>query len=397
MRQDKYTDFDLELRSMLQDAEEEVSSRVWDALSSELDRRDSGRKSALWWRRAAAGIGVAAAAVSCFLFFGGRTGSDAGIQAVSPSATFAQSSMPESKEDASIEEQIASTGAAFLADVPASVMPSKESADIIAEETVVTDSPETENHPNPPAASQKKESGKKSTVQEDEDWTDPFAELDYMDAKAAGKHRDISITIDGSAATNDRKPDGAMPHRKPSSSTSAGVTEKSTSIFGVPVSFGLGVRFSLNNRLSVGTGLSYSLLTRSFTGIYNSADGQNSINSDIHNELHYLGVPVNLYMSLITSPDLKFYVWGGGSIEKGLVNKYRIYNKPETIIYRQGVDGVQLSTAAGLGIEFKITDHLGLYVDPSVRYYFDCNQPGSIRTMKPFMMNFEAGFRFDLK
>ena len=40
MQNDKYTDFDLELKRMLLDAEEEAPSRVWDAVSGELDRRD---------------------------------------------------------------------------------------------------------------------------------------------------------------------------------------------------------------------------------------------------------------------------------------------------------------------------------------------------------------------
>ena len=40
MQNDKYTDFDLELKRMLQDAEEEVPSRIWHAVSDELDRRE---------------------------------------------------------------------------------------------------------------------------------------------------------------------------------------------------------------------------------------------------------------------------------------------------------------------------------------------------------------------
>ena len=56
MQNDKYTDFDLELKRMLQDAEEAVPSRVWDALSGELDRRDRRKVVALRWRRAKAKV-----------------------------------------------------------------------------------------------------------------------------------------------------------------------------------------------------------------------------------------------------------------------------------------------------------------------------------------------------
>ena len=50
-----------------------------------------------------------------------------------------------------------------------------------------------------------------------------------------------------------------------------------------------------------------------------------------------------------------------------------------------------------MGLEFKLSDKLGLYIDPAVRYYFHSpGQPKSVRTDKPFMFNFDAGLRFNL-
>ena len=54
---------------------------------------------------------------------------------------------------------------------------------------------------------------------------------------------------------------------------------------------------------------------------------------------------------------------------------------------------MQLSANAGFGVEFMLGDHLGLYIDPSLRYYFDNGQPKSIRTVQPLMLGFEMGFR----
>lgn len=408
MQHDKYTDFDLELRSMLQDAEEDVPSRVWESLSGELDRRDRSKVVTLWWRRAAVGFSVAAAVLAGFVIFHGRSADELGVQAV-PSDIVAESANAhtDSPEDvATIEEQIASSAPVMLAEVPVS-RPQRVQGTVPAEavsfEEAVTspvqETVETEEaavSEPAPAVSPSARDHSTNTTEEEEPWTDPFAQMAYEDAHA-GRHRGASLSIDGSAATNDRNPGGILPNRKPASSSSTGVTEKSSSTFGVPMSFGLGLKLPLSGQFSLGTGVTYSLLTRSFTGIYNSSDGLHSVNSDIYNELHYIGVPLNLYFDIITSPDLKFYVWGGGSIEKGLLNKYRIYNKPDNIILRNGVDGVQFSTAAGLGLEFALSDYLGLYIDPSVRYYFDCKQPASVRTMKPFMMNFELGLRFSLR
>ena len=53
------------------------------------------------------------------------------------------------------------------------------------------------------------------------------------------------------------------------------------------------------------------------------------------------------------------------------------------------------SVGAGLGVEFRLGRTLGLYLDPGVNYYFPGNQPRSIRTDKPLMLNFDAGLRFN--
>ena len=57
--------------------------------------------------------------------------------------------------------------------------------------------------------------------------------------------------------------------------------------------------------------------------------------------------------------------------------------------------GPQFSAGAGLGVEFKLTRQIGIYFDPGVNYYFPANQPKSIRTEKPFLLNFDAGVRFN--
>ena len=66
------------------------------------------------------------------------------------------------------------------------------------------------------------------------------------------------------------------------------------------------------------------------------------------------------------------------------------------ILYRESVDGVQVSFALGIGVGFRLTDHVSLYFDPSLRYYLENGQPKSIRTAQPLMMSVEAGLRFDL-
>jgi len=48
----------------------------------------------------------------------------------------------------------------------------------------------------------------------------------------------------------------------------------------------------------------------------------------------------------------------------------------------------------GLGAEYWFVKHVGIAFKPSVAYYFDNNQPLSIRTQQPIQFNLELGLRF---
>lgn len=181
--------------------------------------------------------------------------------------------------------------------------------------------------------------------------------------------------------------------------TETGVDEKSVSAYGIPLSFGVGAKYRFSDKWSVSAAINYSLLSRSFTGTYTevAANGKitKSVSADITNNIHYIGIPVNVYYDVLKSNKVSFYAFGGFGVEKGLANKYRIHSQP-VINYSESVSGVQWSSALGLGLEFALNDYLGLYIDPSARYYFDCDQPRSVRTQKPFMMNLEVGLRFNI-
>lgn len=408
MRKDDNIEFDLQIRSMLQDAEEEnLSSLVWESLSSELDRRDRRKVVTLWWRRAA--VGVAAAAIVTGAFFamnGGRSTEEAvKVNAIAQDNVVRTAPAP----DASIEEQIAAAGEVLFADVPAAparpsaavpdaVAPAESFENVPAVEAMTEDKVEL---PEQMTEKVKEAETKPEVKKEEEEWVDVFAQLAYEEDLNNTK-RGVTLFLDGNAASNDKEADAfKLPNRVGSTAAHTGVTEKSTSTFGIPLTFGAGAKFKLTDRLAVGTGLNWSLLSRSFSGIYTEVDASGntvkSVNSTINNEIHYIGIPLNLYYTIMSNRNLSFYVWGGGSGEKGLVNKYRIYSQPSDIIYKEKVNGIQWSAAAGLGLEFALTDKLGLYIDPSARYYFDCDQPVSVRTLKPYMLNFEVGLRFNLR
>ena len=155
------------------------------------------------------------------------------------------------------------------------------------------------------------------------------------------------------------------------------------------------MKVDLSDRWSIGTGLNYTLLSRQFYGKYTqiNANGgiDNSLSSDIRNVQQYVGIPVNAFYDMISNERISLYAYAGGSVEKCVSDRYSILGT--SIVHKEKADGVQLSANAGIGVEFMLGKHIGMYIDPSIRYYFDNGQPKSIRTTQPLMMGFEMGFR----
>lgn len=177
---------------------------------------------------------------------------------------------------------------------------------------------------------------------------------------------------------------------------SSGFSEMGSSTYGVPFTLGLGVRVYLGPKISIGTGLDYSLLTRTFAGKY-TPDGSGSASAQagsVYHAVQYLGVPLDIYYDVISTDKMKFYAYAGMEAEYCISNKYTLLSTPN-IVETSPVKKLQWSAGAGLGVEFILSSKLGLYIDPGLRYYFPCNQPKSIRTDKPVMVNFDAGLRFN--
>jgi opacity protein-like surface antigen len=170
------------------------------------------------------------------------------------------------------------------------------------------------------------------------------------------------------------------------------------STYDIPLSFGAGVRVGLSPKWSIGTGVNYSMLSRKFFGTYTQVNNlglvENTTSSDIRNTQHYIGIPVNAYYDIVDSRNVNFYAYAGGTVEKCISDKYSVLNT--SIIHKEIAEGFQWSANVGIGVGFKLSEHLGLYIDPSLRYYFDCGQPYSIRSAQPLMLGFEVGLKLYL-
>lgn len=160
-----------------------------------------------------------------------------------------------------------------------------------------------------------------------------------------------------------------------------------------PVTIGARISYSLNNNWTVETGLSYTwLMTRlneSYWGNY-----QASLS------LHYLGIPLNLRYTLMKSGKWNFYGSAGVMLEKGIWSDYKQFQDWGTAEYRteasQKIDGVQWSTQASVGVEYQINKLMNWYFEPGINYFFQNEQPFSIRTEMPLGFVLNAGLRFKI-
>jgi len=160
--------------------------------------------------------------------------------------------------------------------------------------------------------------------------------------------------------------------------------------FLMPISLGVQFQYPLSKRLYTATGLNYTLLFSHYDAISREQTRETQLT------LHYIGIPLNLYYNLFNKESLRVYVSGGVAVEKGLYAYYKVFENGIRKSYGQSIDGLQWSMSGGLGAEFQVNKNAGLYFDPSIAYYFDNNQPLSIRSSQPLQFKFELGFRFHL-
>lgn len=388
------TDFDLEIKAIFDGAEEEVPAHVWDALASRLDGTGASKKRRIipvWLRNTGLVSVSAAAAAALALVFTGT--SDNGVKKEADEMIAVAELSPASENDLHSEWQ--ETGEDTMSPdedkLPAEklLLPERTYIAEAVYEIREENGKEDTSRPAEIPSSGPSISGNAKT----EKWIDPFAFED--DAR---KGASVAITLNGNAAgkagsgTASAGPrpmkTGSLKHSRKT------INETGSSAYGVPVSFGIGAKISLASRWSIGAGLNYTLLTRSFKGTYIDNSGIAEEYAKIRNSQNYIGFPVNAYFSIINNRKIDFYAYAGGTAEKCISNRYRM--APD-VIYREKVKGLQFSANAGIGAEFIFADMLGLYIDPNIRYYFkDKNQPKSIRTESPLAFGCEIGLRVRL-
>ncbi len=443
-------EFDIKIRQKVEDASWEVPEGVWEGVSAGFDKAAAGKKRILpvfWWRFGGV-LAAAAAVVLAVILWPGKKGGFAVVEKTdSPEIAVVTETDPDvpvpilTDADAKGPEASGTTTAVWRPSaVPTSssqpimqasdeATASTESSAVSVENSAVSDNGSAAVDASAgaavgdPSAGQPVSSDAATQSVEHADAVaehaadapaeaagfpaDPFTEpgpvRQPLHVALSGSGNAIFGMKTGSASARSGIQRAPVRFKAP---TQTGVSQAGGKVmYGLPVTAGLGARFYVTPRLSLGTGVDYTFLFRRFSGTYNevalsesgSPEVVRSVTSDvIFNDQHFIGVPITLYYDFLQHNRLRAYVHGGGEIEKCVRSHYRIPGGSEIVSFREKVKGVQWSVGAGVGLSVRVSQHLSFYVDPTLRYYFKGNQPASLRTVQPLMVDVNAGFRFDI-
>lgn len=407
MRKEFDEELDLQIRSIMEEAQEPAPAGAWEAISSRLDALQGAAagagatrlgaaasrpvRRAWYWAGAAL---AAAAAVALGIFFTGTSDNNSNLIDINSGSGLVAESLSDGigapiPESDMVREPILPEKTAVPAEKPADSRP--QPAAEAAAQPGVEAQPDAkaqpsvqEQHPVQAQSAAPAENAAEAS--------DPFARMAYEDSRrASSARRGVSLLVKGGSTGNNAGA-GKLAMAAPGAYQQSGITETSKSSFGVPVIAGIGLRLHLNDVLSVGTGIDYSLLTRSFEGRY--IEGLSVQNGDFNHTLQYIGIPIDFFVKLVDKNDITLYSVVGTEAEKAVSNKYRLLGTD--VVVGDRVNGLQWSVGAGLGLEINVSRRVGIFAEPSVKYYFNCDQPKNLRTDKPFQMILRAGVRFDL-
>lgn len=394
---------DLRMRAILGNAQEEVPAHVWDGIAAGLDKAAMRKKTAAWLWRSVAGVAAAAVvAVGVML----HNGNDSDIVPAGTDDMIAVVQNAQIEGTIGEDQGITMTGLdaqrtvayAHLSDKVVKTSPSvvktgqSSETHIIPENVIVTET----------FIAGESDSGIQSSHSKTTD-SQTFENIDWEEDDKTVKKIRTSFVLSGVAGTNTPQQGGGLsPLKGPAIFKSpTKTTVESTSAdytYGIPLSFGAGVKLHFTKRWSLGMGLNYTLLSCRFSGKYTKVEDNIAslpVSAKVRNTQHYVGIPINAYYDIVSRNFINLYAYAGGAVEKCVRNSYEVQTTP-VINHSENVGGVQLSANAGIGVEFMLGRYVGLYLDPSLRYYFNCKQPKSIRTAQPLMLGFEMGLRFKI-
>ena len=395
--------FDLEIRSMLENAREDVPEGLWQGIESRLPAPAKARPAAIWWKIASA-TGAVAAAVALTVFFSTRPVVQNPVDII-PSQDSGLSQLMETP----LAPETGNLKPLSIGQVLGESVSETDGEDVTEtagmEETAETAGKE---ETAPAAGTEETAVADETAVREEntaENWIRKYESADF-DERGEELQRSrkekrgvvLSAYADALSNSNTAKASDINMLKRPAVPQATTIEETGESRYAIPVAAGIGLRFDVSKRFSIGTGVSWSYLTRSFSGQFNELDADGAIISqtgytNIRNSQHYIGIPLNLYVDIIRKDFIDFYAYASGSANYCLSNRYQM-DKSKS--YSPEGSNWQFSAGIGMGVEFIAAKKVGFYIDPSLNYWFTAGEVSNIRTRQPLMLGLELGIRLHI-
>ena len=385
--------FDSKIKELAESYTEAPSPEVWDRIEAGMDRR---RRHRVLWRRVAGWSSAAAVAAGLFslalLRQPAQTESVMTADAVivpsgeqEPAVKISRTEVPDLRPIPRMLAEVHSTAPAELPEIDRTTDRKSRSRHEDIEETSGT----------VPAL----RTGQPSIYDRTRDM-DYVAMAEAQELSGTAKNRpSFSVSAGGNLSPTNAT--GNVDFTGPSyssgvsggGSSSSGIVPVSSPKHYFPVSVGAELKYSfLNDRLGIGLGVNYTFLNSRYEALVDRR-----YQASVDQSVHYIGVPLNLYVTILSSDRLSFYANAGAMMEKAVRVSYEMTDL-YAVKYQHDskAEGVQWSANIGLGVEYRFLDFMGIYVDPRLTYFFDCGQPYSVRTEQPLQFNLEMGFRFHI-
>ena len=162
----------------------------------------------------------------------------------------------------------------------------------------------------------------------------------------------------------------------------------------LPVKFGLSLRYVLNERWNLQSGLTYSYLASDLE------ETRMEDKYDIKQKLHYLGIPLQVGYRIWEGKQFRSYIAFGGQVEKLVSGKATIRHSKKNLLQDTSTQNVSdkkllFSALASIGAEYMLGNDFSLYVEPGIHYYFkNGNRLQTHYNEQPLNINLTIGFRF---
>ena len=188
-----------------------------------------------------------------------------------------------------------------------------------------------------------------------------------------GLHASGGLLADNSHQQNDHYPISQSDPLSPSSHygyNSSETPQNETPIKAshrLPIRLGLKIGYQLSEQWSLQTGITYTYLYSEFTLV-------NKQQPAIEQRLHYVGIPLGISYQIWKNSNFRLYASAGASAEKCVKNSQES-GDANINVQSDSEKPLQWSVNTALGAEYQPTKQLGIYLEPSLGYYFKDNTP----------------------